>query len=272
MQPFGTNPNLFLGCDRLGSVLSPMTMRDAVRFVATAHVAGINHFDTADVYGQGDSERILSQALQLHTSTGRSNAIIATKGGQLFSTKQKLWTIFKPALRFAAKAPTIRERIAKERSGTLQRNFSREYISRAINSSLQRLRTDYIDIFYLHCPTDEAVMDNDLFDFLDGLVSAGKVRLWGVSCDTPHSVKLALEQHRVKLIQADISHLPLPFGQTDKTLVVRRLSMTDPFRKGDIAGSFREALTIPSTRGINVRTTNLEHLWRNVRAFEEAIA
>jgi aryl-alcohol dehydrogenase-like predicted oxidoreductase len=270
MQPFGTSPNLFLGCDRLGSVLSPLGMSQAVRFVSTAHKAGITHFDTADIYGQGDSERILSQALRLNTSIGRASAIIATKGGQYFSTKQKLLTLLKPAIRLAANVPAIRQRIAKERGGTLPRNFSKDYIALAVISSLRRLRTDYLDIFYLHGPTDEAFVDDDLFDFLDGLESAGKIRTWGVSCDTAHSVELALAQPRVKLIQADISHLPSPLGAGDKTLVVRRLSMTDSFRKGNIGQSFREASTIPNAKGVIVGTTNLEHMWRNVRAFKEA--
>ena len=269
MLPFGTSPNLFLGCDRLGSALSPLSTSEAVRFVSTAHTAGITHFDTADVYGQGDSERILSQALRLNTYTGRASAVIATKGGQYFSTKQRLLTMFKPVIRLATNLTTIRQRVAKERGGTLPTIFSKEYMVQAVSSSLQRLRTDYIDIFYLHCPTDEALVDDDLFDVLDGLESAGKIRMWGVSCDTAHSVELALAQPRVKLIQADISHLPSPLGAGDKTLVVRRLSMTDSFRKGSIRQSFREALTIPNAKGINVGTTNLEHVWRNVQAFKE---
>ena len=70
---------LGLGCARLGSLTEPRWRRESLSLIAAAVNAGINLFDTADIYAQGESERILGEALR------SIDACIVTKAGQIFS-------------------------------------------------------------------------------------------------------------------------------------------------------------------------------------------
>jgi aryl-alcohol dehydrogenase-like predicted oxidoreductase len=118
----------------------------ARRMVARCLEAGINFFDTANIYNQGRAEMILGQAL----AGRRQNVILATKvRGQMEN--------------------------APEETG-----LSRVAIHRAIDSSLQRLATDYVDIYYLHQPDYDVPMEETLVA-LDELARAGKVRYPAVS-------------------------------------------------------------------------------------------
>ena len=57
-------PTLVLGCSRLGSALTPLNRRESAALIDEAFALGVRHFDTASIYGQGDSERYLGQTLQ----------------------------------------------------------------------------------------------------------------------------------------------------------------------------------------------------------------
>jgi predicted oxidoreductase len=152
----------------------------------------------------------------------------------------------------------------------LPTSFSKDYIALAVNNSLRRLRTGYIDILYLHCPTADALADDELLDFLDRMEAAGKIRKWGVSCDTIRAVELAMTQPRIKLVQADISHLNAPAQMRPKSLVVRGLSHTASFQSGNMKHAFNGALNMQNAIGIIIGTMNLEHMRENVRSFKEA--
>ncbi|MBZ5515875.1 MAG: aldo/keto reductase [Acidobacteriia bacterium] len=118
----------------------------AFRMVDRCLDAGVNFFDTANVYNQGESEVLLGKTL-----AGRRNKVIlATK------VRSKM-------------------EAAPEETG-----LSRSAILRAINSSLRRLQTDYVDLYYLHMP-DASVPIEETLAALDELVRAGKVRYPAVS-------------------------------------------------------------------------------------------
>lgn len=130
--------------------------------VATIHTAldlGINLFDTADVYGCGHSERILGQAFQGYE---RENIVIATKFGSTFDEKTKRVT---------------------------GKKFSEEYIKEAIDASLKRLQTDYIDIYLLHNARHNGIDALRIRDILENLVEEGKIRYYGWSTDDPERMK-----------------------------------------------------------------------------------
>ena len=118
---------------------------DAKELVYAAIDAGVNFFDTADVYGNGASEGLLGKAL----GSRRDEVVIATKFGM-------------PLV--AGEPP----------------NASPEYVRSACDASLKRLGTDRIDLFYLHTP-DPAVPIAETLGALDELVRAGKVREIGCS-------------------------------------------------------------------------------------------
>jgi aryl-alcohol dehydrogenase-like predicted oxidoreductase len=130
-----------LGCNNFG-----MRIDDAAtgRVVSAALDAGINFFDTADIYGSTKSEEFLGRAL----AGRRHQAIVATKFGMA---------------------------VDEQRKGARP-----EYVHRAAEDSLKRLRTDYIDLYQLHQP-DPQVPIADTLGALDQLVQAGKVKEIGCS-------------------------------------------------------------------------------------------
>jgi aryl-alcohol dehydrogenase-like predicted oxidoreductase len=130
-----------LGCNNFGWRID----EHATRAVVDAAISeGINFFDTADTYGQTKSEQFLGLVLEGR----RKSVILATKFGK---------------------------KVDDTRSGARP-----EYVHRACNDSLQRLRTDYIDLYQLHAP-DPTVPIADTLGALNELVEAGKVLEIGCS-------------------------------------------------------------------------------------------
>lgn len=119
---------------------------DCTRIVHRALDAGINCIDTADVYSQGESEEIVGKAL----AGVRDDVVLATKC---------YWPMGADLNR---------------------RGLSRRWITRACEESLRRLRTDYVDLYYLHKPDLTTDID-DTLAAMDDLVRAGKVRTVAMS-------------------------------------------------------------------------------------------
>ncbi|HLI14448.1 MAG TPA: aldo/keto reductase [Acidimicrobiales bacterium] len=136
---------------------------ESVRIVHAALDAGINFVDTADVYGRGESEEIVGKAL-----AGRRDAVV-------LATKVH-----------GAMGDDVNER-----------GNSRRWIVRAVEASLRRLRTDYIDLYQIHRP-DPATAIEETLSALSDLVHAGKVRAIGSSCFPPSAIveaQWAAERH-----------------------------------------------------------------------------
>ncbi|SCE78285.1 Predicted oxidoreductase [Micromonospora viridifaciens] len=137
-----------VGCNNFGRKLD----LDGTRAVVEAALdAGINFFDTADIYGepQGSSEELLGQVLKGH----RDDVVVATKFGMDMH---------------GLNGPDFGARGA------------RRYIARAVEASLRRLGTDHIDLYQMHEPDPGTPIDETLAA-LDDLVRAGKVRYLGNS-------------------------------------------------------------------------------------------
>ena len=144
---------LGLGCNTFGLRIGLGETREIVE---TALNLGINFFDTADLYGKTDSERYLGQAL----GPRRDEVVIATKWG--FTTLQG--------------APERRS------FGLLKRETARgsePYIRWALDQSLQRLGTDWIDVYQYHKVDDETPLE-ETFGTLASLVREGKIRWAGL--------------------------------------------------------------------------------------------
>ena len=140
------------GCNNLGRPQSATEEpKEAIRVVNAAVDAGITYFDTADIYGKtpGLSEQYLGQAL----ATRREHVVIGTKFGM-------------------------------DMKGTNGPDFgargSRRYIIAAVEASLQRLKTDYIDLLQYHTP-DPLTPIEETLAALDHLITEGKVRYIGHS-------------------------------------------------------------------------------------------
>ncbi|NOT40059.1 MAG: hypothetical protein HOP13_06175 [Alphaproteobacteria bacterium] len=174
---------LGLGLGRIGSIEAPIRPGQAKALIRQALDLGVNFFDTADVYGQGDSERLLGAALKGQ----RERAIISTKAGLLVSPKARLASVAKPILR-----PLLR--IARGLRGGSASVISRPpatgnvtpaYIASCIDASLRRLRTDYIDLFMLHNPPLEGIDKDGLAEVLQAAKRSGKIRAIGISARAP---------------------------------------------------------------------------------------
>ena len=125
---------------------------DKVILLERAFELGITFFDTADTYGEGYGEEILAKALRHE----RQNIIIATKFGYDFYDSI--------------------ERIGhKERT----QRFEPAFIRFALEQSLRRLKTDYIDLYQLHNPRIDAIEDDEVFELMEALVNEGKIRYYG---------------------------------------------------------------------------------------------
>jgi aryl-alcohol dehydrogenase-like predicted oxidoreductase len=125
---------------------------ESLAAIRRARELGVTFFDTADIYGHGRSESLLGLVL----SKSRRDVIIATKFGNVRSS-----------------------------AGQHRKDFSKQHIFHAVDGSLKRLRTDYIDLYQLHNPTIEELAKEEIHEAMDKLQEVGKIRVWGVSISTP---------------------------------------------------------------------------------------
>ncbi len=150
---------------------------ESIRAIHCALDLGITFFDTANVYGTGHSERILARAFEGR----RGKVVIATKFGNQFdeSTRQIIGSDASP-----------------------------EYIRQACKASLQRLNTDYIDLYQLHLNDYDVEKAGAVRDTLEELVSEGKIRAYGWSTDFPERAQVfakgpncATVQHQMNVLE-----------------------------------------------------------------------
>src|SRR6266850_47211 len=166
---------LGLGCGRLGSVTYAGGDQAALRLIGSALDAGINFFDTADIYGQGTSETLLGKALKQH----RDKVVIGTKAGYRLSTLGSIAKRIKPLLRrFIRFRPGFAKSIQKVRAGQKEQNFSSDYLAGRIDASLRRLQTDRLDLFQLHSPPTDILLRGELFEALEKFKASGKIRYY----------------------------------------------------------------------------------------------
>ena len=141
----------------------------AIAMIEAARNAGVTHFDTADVYGYPDfgaAEALLGE-IRTRAPSLLNGAEIATKAGVEIGTPY---------------------------------NSSKDYIARAIDASLQRLRVDCVDLFYIHRP-DLMTHPADVAEALDGIVASGKAKAIGVSNFSPSQID-ALSAHLTTSLSA----------------------------------------------------------------------
>lgn len=193
-----------LGCARLGSVTQVGGDQAALRLIGSALEAGVNFFDTADVYGQGASESLLGQAIK----SCRDQVVIATKAGYCLSTLASIAGRIKPLLRrFIRLRPGFAQTVIKVRAAQSRQNFSPDYLASRIESSLRRLRTDALDLFQLHSPPTAVLERGDVFEALAKFKTAGKIRHYGIACLTAADASLCLQQPGVAAVQLELNLL-----------------------------------------------------------------
>jgi len=147
---------------------------DNAALIQQALDAGINYFDTADLYDKGANESTLGKALQ----GKRKEVIIATKAGNQWRPDGSGWDW----------------------------NPRKEYILSAADASLQRLQTDYIDLYQLHGGTLEDNIDETIEAF-ERLQEQGKIRYYGISSIRPNVIRAYVERSRIVSVMMQYSLL-----------------------------------------------------------------
>lgn len=132
----------------------------------TAIDNGVNFIDTADVYGDGHSERLIAKALKERSET----IYVATKAGRRLN-------------------PHVAD------------GYNRENLTAYVERSLKNLETDCLDLVQLHCPPTEVYYRPEVFGVLDDLMAAGKIKHYGVSVEKIEEALKAIEYPNLKTVQ-----------------------------------------------------------------------
>lgn len=267
-REFGQNgaslPVLGLGCSRIGSFGNPASMGDIRALLERSLDLGVNLLDTADIYGQGDSEREIGRLL----AGRRDRAFVVTKVGKRFSRKMRLMRPLKPLLKpLLASANSA---VVGQRDANLATDFSPGHVTAAAEASLRRLNFDSVDALLLHSPP-AAEITPAVGEALAGLKRAGKIRHFGISCDDLRALKAALEIPGVELLE-------LPLDVIDQAIGMR---LTDVIRKRSIGVLAREVIRlqpgVPAAKALRqaasrATVTSVILGTSSVRHLEEAVA
>ena len=187
---------------------------------------GINFFDTADIYGQGDSERLLGRLFR----NKRDKVIFCTKAGLTLPLSQAFIRWAKPFVHPVIrrwKAARLQANVVRQQSE--RKCFDPTYLRNQIESSLRRLHTDYLDLFLLHSPPKSIRSDESVFAMLINLKKQGKIRHYGVSCDSAEDAMaylsrndLACLQVPANLMQPDVLNRVLPAAKEKGIAIISR--------------------------------------------------
>ena len=201
------------GCARLGGFFQSAGRPEIVRLLRSALDRGVTFFDTSDMYTQGESEMLLGEAF----GRDRDAVVIATKAGYVLPGRRRVASVLKPVLRPMIRSARLRtDQLPGRMRGSLSQDFSPSHLISAAERSLRRLRTDHIDVFQLHSPPPEVLTSGAFLDPLDLLQRQGKVRYYGVSCETTADALACLGHVQISCIQLRLNLL----DQSALTVVV----------------------------------------------------
>lgn len=170
-RPFGQTgmqvSAIGFGCWEMGGGYGAIDETEVISAIHRAIDLGVNCFDTAEGYGMGQSERLLSKAL----GNRRKNVIVVTKFGINYKNERPKG-----------------------------RDSRRSMVYAAIERSLEALNTDYIDVYLVHWP-DRATPFDETMKALDEIVQQGKARFVGLSNFTLDEIKACMTTRRVDVLQ-----------------------------------------------------------------------
>ncbi|KRM87502.1 aldo/keto reductase [Lacticaseibacillus thailandensis] len=217
--------------------MNALSVPEAATVLDTIKDVGINYIDSADIYGAGDSERVLGQALK-RAGANRNDFFIQSKVGIVQSKGDSPLGAAPYGGRY---------------------DFSKRHILEAVDGVLERLQIDYLDALLLHRP-DPLMEIDEVAAAFDELLASGKVRHFGVSNFNPRQVDLLQSVVNQKLLinqlQFGVMHTgPITFGMhtnmTDDGSINRdggvieysrlhkmTIQTWSPFQYGQIEGTF----------------------------------
>ena len=199
------------GAWAIGGAWGHVSEKDALTALHKAIDCGVNFLDTADVYGDGRSERFIAQLKKVR----KDEIIVATKAGR---------------------------RLPKQ---TVE-GYSRQNLTGWIEDSLKNLATDTLDLVQLHCPPTELYGHAEVFAILDDLVKAGKIRYYGVSVEKIEEAIKALNFPNVQTVQIIFNCFRqrpaetfFPLAKQKQVGILARV----PLASGLLTGKFRADFT-----------------------------
>src|SRR5271157_1867506 len=154
------------GAWAIGGAWGAVSDEESLAALNKAIDCGVNFIDTADVYGDGRSERLIAKLKK----SRKDEIIVATKAGR---------------------------RLPKQ---TVE-GYSRQNLTGWVEASLRNLSTDCLDLLQLHCPPTAVYDRPEIFGILDDLVRAGKIRYYGVSVEKVEEALKATEYRNVQSVQ-----------------------------------------------------------------------
>ena len=155
------------GAWAIGGTWGPVRDEESMKSLHAAVDAGVNFVDTADVYGDGRSERLVAR---LRRERKGETIHVATKAGR----------------RLPEQTPE---------------GYSRENLNAWVDRSLKNLETDALDLLQLHCPHPKVYDMPEVFGSLDDMVAAGKIRHYGISVETVDEALRGIRNPGVKTVQ-----------------------------------------------------------------------
>lgn len=158
--------DISFGAWAIGGAWGQVSDEESLAALNQAIDSGINFLDTADVYGNGRSHRLIAQLKK----SRKEEIVVATKVGR---------------------------RLPKQ---TVE-GYSRENITLWIEDNLRGLDTQVLDLVQLHCPPTDAYYHAEIFGILDDLVHAGKIRFYGVSVERVEEALKAIEYPNLQSVQ-----------------------------------------------------------------------
>lgn len=196
-----------LGCWQLGGDFGPITADTVAEIIDTALAEGITFFDTADVYGDGASERYLGE----HLGTRDPKPVIATKYGR--------------------------------GDGSYPDGYSLTHMRDSVKRAQDRLKTDSLDLLQLHCVPTEIVRRGEIFDWLRTIQQEGHIRYFGASVETVEEGLICAEHDDLTSLQVIFNIFRqklldelLPRAEDKNIGVIVRL----PLASGMLSGKFTE--------------------------------
>jgi aryl-alcohol dehydrogenase-like predicted oxidoreductase len=200
-----------LGAWQLGADWGEVSDEDAARVLDAALAAGVTFIDTADVYGDGRSERSCGELLARHPD---ADLVVATKMGR---------------------------RVAQ-----LAQNYSRENFIAWNERSRRNLGVETIDLVQLHTPPTSVFDDDAVFAALDELVADGRIRHYGVSVETCAQALVAIARPNVATVQIILNCLRLkPLEQVLPAALAAGVGIIArvPLASGLLSGRYDEHTT-----------------------------
>jgi aryl-alcohol dehydrogenase-like predicted oxidoreductase len=208
-----------LGCMGMSYAYGAADDAESLRVLARYVELGGNFLDTAEIYGPFDNERLIGRFLE---TIQRDSIVVATKFGFGIDRATR-------AIKGADSSPANIRRVCDE--------------------SLQRLGTDYIDLFYQH-RVDPNVPIEDVVGTLSDLIRAGKVRAIGLSEAGPDTIRRAHDVHRIAAVQSEYSLWTREPERNGVLATVRELGIAfvpySPLGRGFLTGAIQKVSDLPA--------------------------